>query len=634
MPLTKIQFRPGINREITSYSNEGGWHDCDKIRFTKGFPQKIGGWSRYGSFSYLGSVRSLLPWVDLTGSKLLGIGTNIKFYIEEGGELNDITPIRATSDAGDVTFSAVNGSSTITVSHTNHGAIEGDFVTFSGATSLGGNITADVLNQEYEVASIVDASTYTILARSPNTSIVSITVGGTLSPSLVAANASDTGNGGSSVVGAYQINVGLDVAVFGTGWGAGAWSRGAWGSAASTTILSGNMRTWSQDNFGEDLLINPRNGNIYYWDRSLSSGSFQRAVALSDLPNANGAPTTARRVIVSDRDRHIVAFGCDPVDDVGNQDPLLIRFSSQENAADWTPTTSNTAGDIRIGSGSEIITAIETRQQILIFTDASMYAMQYLGPPFTFGVNMISENTTIQGPNAAVAVDDTVFWMGRGEFYMYNGAVQRLPSAVRSYVFDDFNYSQGDQVFASSNTQHSEVWWFYPSESSTVNDRYVVFNYMENLWYFGSLGRTAWTDRGSIASPVAASEDGYLYSHDIGFDDGSTNPPSPIESYIQSSPIDIDDGDKFASIRTVFPDVVFDNSVSADPYVNVTMAVRNISRGAYVKTSTGSYYDNDREKIDFRLRGRQMSIKISSDALGVTWRLGIPRVDMRTDGKR
>lgn len=634
MPLKKIQFRPGINREITSYSNEGGWHDCDKVRFTKGFPQKIGGWTRFSDYSYLGSARALHQWTDLTGNKLMAVGTNLKYYIEEGGKYFDITPIDRVTAAGDITFSASNGSSTITITQTDHGADIGDFVTFSGAVSLGGNITADVLNQEYQVVSVPSTSTYTIQARAAFTTIQDITVDGQLDPTLVVADASDTGNGGSNVVGTYQISVGLDVATFGTGWGAGAWARGAWGSAATTTVLTGNLRTWSQDNFGEDLIFNPRNGNIYYWDRSASAGSYQRAVPLSDLSGASGAPTTARRVIVSNRDRHVIAFACDPVENIGTQDAMLIRFSDQENAADWTPTASNTAGDIRLGSGSEIITAVETRQQMLVFTDSSLHAMQYLGPPFTFGTSMISQNTSIQGPNAVVAVDDAVFWMGSGEFYFYSGAVERLPCMVRSYIFDDFNFSQGDQVYAASNVAHSEVWWFYPSANSTINDRYVVFNYQENTWYYGTMQRTAWTDRSNSAFPLAAGIDGYLYQHESGLDDGSTNPPTPIDSFLQSSPLDIDDGEQFLQIRRVFPDVVFDNSTSADPFVDITMSVRNISRGSYLKSSTGVFYDNDREQIDFRLRGRQMSFKISSDSLGTTWRLGSPRIDIRPDGRR
>ena len=634
MPLTKFQFRPGINREVTNYTNEGGWHDGDKIRFTKGFPEKIGGWVKKGVLSFLGTARSMHPWRDLIGTRLIGLGTDLKFYIEEGGGYNDITPIRATTAAGEVTFAATDGSSTITVSDVGHGAVVGDFVTYTDAVSLGGNITAGVLNQEYQIVAASDTDTYSIQAREAGTSISSITVDGELAPVLVAANSSDTGNGGSSTVGAYQINTGLDTSLYGNGWGAGFWSRGAWGSATDINTLTTNLRTYSQDNFGEDLIFNPHNGGIFYWDRSSSYTTYQRAIPLSDLAGSSGAPTIAKHVLVSDRDRHVMAFGCDGVDNIGVQDPLLIRFSDQENAADWTPTATNTAGDLRIGSGSEILGVVETRQQTLVFTDTSLHAMQYLGPPFTFGINLISENISIQGPNAGVAVDDMVLWMGETEFYTYNGAVQRIPCSVRSYVFDDFNFNQGGKVFAGLNSAHSEVWWFYPSASSSNVDRYVVYNYAEQTWYYGSLDRSAWIDRGAFESPLAAGLDGYLYEHETGFDDGSTSPASAIDSYIQSSPLDIGDGEQFTLMRRVFPDIGFKNSTSEAPSADVTMSVRNVSGGSYIRSTTATYFDDDRQQLNFRLRGRQFSIKVSCDNTATTWRLGSPRVDIRPDGRR
>lgn len=634
MPLTKLQFRPGINREITSYSNEGGWHDCDKVRFTKGFPEKIGGWVKKGVLSFLGTARAMHPWRDLIGTRLIGLGTDLKFYIEEGGGYNDITPIRATTAAGDVTFAATDGSSTVVVSDVGHGAIAGDFVTFSGAASLGGNVTADVLNQEYQIISVTDTDTYSIQVREAGTSITSITVDGELAPTLVVANSSDTGNGGASTVGAYQINSGLETALYGNGWGAGFWSRGAWGSATDINTLTTNLRTWSQDNFGEDLIFNPHNGGIYYWDRSASYTTYQRAIPISELAGASGAPTIAKHVLVSDRDRHVIAFGCDAVDNIGVQDPLLIRFSDQENAEDWTPTSTNTAGDLRIGSGSEITGVVETRQQTLVFTDTSLHAMQYLGPPFTFGINMISENISLQGPNAGIAVDDMVLWMGETEFYMYNGSVQRIPCSVRSYIFDDFNFGQGAKVFAALNSAHSEVWWFYPSATSANVDKYVVYNYAEQTWYYGSMARSAWVDRGAFENPLAAGLDGYLYEHEVGFDDGSTSPASAIDSFIQSSPIDLGDGEQFLLTRRVFPDIAFKNSTAESPSADVTVNVRNISRGSYVRSATGTYFDDDREQLNMRLRGRQFSFKVSCDNTETTWRLGSPRIDLRSDGRR
>jgi hypothetical protein len=634
MPLTKLQFRPGINREITSYSNEGGWHDCDKVRFTKGFPEKIGGWVKKGVLSFLGTARAMHPWRDLIGTPLIGLGTDLKFYIEEGGGYNDITPIRTTTAAGEVTFSATDGSSTVVVSDVGHGAIAGDFVTYTDATGLGGNVTAGVLNQEYQIIAVTDTDTYSIQVREAGTSISSITVDGELAPVLVVANSSDTGNGGASTVGAYQINSGLETALYGNGWGAGFWSRGAWGSATDINTLTTNLRTWSQDNFGEDLIFNPHNGGIYYWDRSASYTTYQRAIPISELAGSSGAPTVAKHVLVSDRDRHVLAFGCDAVDNIGVQDPLLIRFSDQENAADWTPTATNTAGDLRIGSGSEIRGVVETRQQTLVFTDTSLHAMQYLGPPFTFGINMISENISLQGPNAGIAVDDMVLWMGETEFYMYNGSVQRIPCSVRSYVFDDFNFGQGAKAFAALNSAHSEVWWFYPSASSANVDKYVVYNYAEQTWYYGSMARSTWIDRGAFENPLAAGLDGYLYEHEVGFDDGSTSPASAIDSYIQSSPIDLGDGEQFLLTRRVFPDIVFKNSTAESPSADVTINVRNISQGSYVRSATGTYFNNDREQLNMRLRGRQFSFKVSCDNTQTTWRLGSPRIDVRPDGRR
>lgn len=634
MPLTKLQFRPGINREVTDYTNENGWRDCDKVRFTKGFPEKIGGWSKIGALSYLGTTRSLHFWQSLSGDRFLGLGTGSKYYIEEGLFYYDITPLRSTTAAGEVTFSATDGSPTLLVSDTAHGANAGDFVTFSGAVSLGGNITADVLNQEYQVVSVVDSDSYQIQARQANTDIASITVDGVLTPTLVNANSSDTGNGGASVVGAYQINSGLDTALYGTGWGAGFWGRGTWGSSADINTPTSDLRIWSQDNFGEDLIINPRNGGIFYWDRSNSNPIYQRAIPLSDLPNSSAAPTVAKSILVSDRDRHVLAFGCDSEANPGVQDPLLIRFSDRENPAEWVSTVTNTAGELRIGSGSEIIGVFETRQQVLVFTDSSLHAMQFIGVPFTFGINMISENTTLQGPNAGVAVDDTVFWMGRTEFYMYNGSVQRIPCMVRSFVFDDFNNLQGQKVSAGLNSAHSEVWWFYPSANSQNNNRYVVYNYAENLWHFGSLARSAWLDRGTLENPIAAGLDGYLYEHETGFDDGSTNPPSPIESYIESSPIDLGDGEQFSLIRRMFPDISFRNSTNPNSQADVTVSVGNQTGGSYLRSTTATFVDNDRQQLDFRLRGRQMSIKISANQINSTWRLGSPRVDLRPDGRR
>jgi hypothetical protein len=636
MPLTKLQFRPGVNRETTSYSNEGGWFDVDKVRFRFGYPEKIGGWTKFTGASFLGSCRAMHPWTDLNNSRLIGLGTSVKYYInQDGGLFNDITPIRATTAAGDVTFAAVNGSATITVTDTGHGAVSGDFVTFSGAASLGGNITAGVLNQEYNITGIIDGDTYTIEARTAGTTIQDITVDGALDPTPVLADGSDSGNGGASVVGAYQISIGLDTSTFGAGWGVGFWGRGTWGSAAATPIITSTLRIWSHDNFGEDLLINPRNGGIYYWDRS--GGLATRAVSLDSLSGANATPTIAKQVIVSDRDRHVIAFGCDPEATPGVQDPLTIRFSAQESLTDWAATATNSAGELRLGSGSEIVTAVETRQQVLVYTDTALYAMQYLGPPFTFGINLVSENITTMSPLAAIAVEDNVFWMGLKEFYVYGGTVQRLPCTVRDYVFSDFNFNQREKVVASTNTAFSEIWWFYPSESSDVNDRYVVYNYMEQAWYYGTLNRTFWMDRSIYDNPIAAGTDNYLYEQETGFDaDGSA-----LTAYIESSQIDLGDGEQFAFIRRMIPDVTFRNSTALAPTVQMTLKTRNFPGGAYLQSTdkdivkTASVpVEQFTDQVHVRLRGRSFALRVESDETGVGWRLGSPRIDVRADGRR
>lgn len=630
MPLTKLQFRPGLVRDTTSYSNEGGWFDCDKIRFRSGVPEKIGGWEKISNSQFLGTCRALKPFRALDGTPFTGVGTHLKYYIEEGGGYNDITPIRATTAAGDVTFSATNGSSTITVSDNAHGAVANDFVTFSGAVTLGGNITAAVLNQEYQIVTIVSDNSYTVTAKDSN-------------GDAVTANASDTGNGGSSVVGTYQINVGLDTTVGGTGWGAGTWGRGTWGSAATLSAVTDVLRLWSHDNFGEDLLFNVRDGGIYYWDKSSSSTPpFTRGVALSDRAGADSTtPTIAKQVLVSDRDRHVIVFGCDPENNIGVQDPMLIRFSDQENPTVWQSTATNTAGDLRLGSGSEIICAVETRQQVLVYTDTAVYAMQFLGPPFTFGVTLISENTTIMSPNTAKAVDDQVFWMGDEDFYVYNGQVQKLPCPVRSYVFNDFNDTQAEKAFAALNSTHNEVWWFYPSSSSEEVDRYVTYNYLENVWYFGTLNRTAWVDRGVRAYPLAASTDNYLYSQELGLNDGSTVPAQAISSYIESSQIDIGDGDSFAFIRRLIPDVTFTGSSATNPSANFLIKTRNFPGANFNMTSTSDIVrsatvpvEQFTDQAHIRLRGRSMTLRVESDELDVQWRLGSPRLDIRPDGRR
>ena len=621
MPLTKLQFKPGINKETTSYTNEGGWYDCDKIRFRSGMPEKIGGWERRSTLTYQGTARAILPFVTLTGNVLNGLGTHLKYYIEQGGGYNDITPLRTTTAAGEVTFSATNGSSEITVSDVDHGAVINDFVTFSGAVSLGGNVTADILNAEHEITEIVSANSYKI--------VVSVT-----------ADGSDTGNGGGSVVGAYQINSGLDTTVGGPGWGAGSWSRGSWSSAASSVTTSDVLRLWGHDNFGEDLIFNVYDGGIYYWDTSAYTLGVDRSVTLASLSDAY-CPTVAKKVIVSDKDRHVVTFGSDPLDNIGTQDPLLIRWSDQENPFEWLPTVENTAGDLRVGSGSRIITAIETRQQILVFTESSVHSLQYLGPPFTFGIDQIAANTSIIAPNAAIAQGDVCFWMGEKDFYVFNGRVQKMPCSVKSYVFNDFNAGQKEKVFAASIARHNEIWWFYPSSSSDENDRYVIYNTEQNIWYVGTMTRTFMIDEGVNEFPVASYTDGYLYNHEAGLDDGTQLPAVAINSYIESSQLELNDGYQFAFIRRLIPDVTFTGSDTASPTVDMTLKARDFPGSNYgieddtttTRTAT-TPVEQFTEQQYVRLRGRSFAIRVDNETLGTQWRLGTPRIEVRQDGRR
>ena len=713
MPLTKLQFKPGINREVTSYSNEGGWRDCDKIRFRFGYPEKIGGWQKFTEETYDGSVRALHNWIALDGSDFLGLGSHLKYYIEEGQTLNNITPIRSTTSAGDVTFAATDGSATITVTDTGHGAFQFDFVTFSGAASLGGVITATVLNQEYQVSRVVDANTYEIT-------------------SAIAANSSDSGNGGSSTVGAYQINVGLDTAVGGTGWGAGLYygvtngalqttvneggtltagdttitvasttgivasdvvlidnelilvggissndltscTRGhsgttatthadgsvvrlALGNADSTDDFSGwgdaasgglttttQIRLWSHDNFGEDLLINPRDDEIYYWDRT--NNLTTRAVKLNTIAGTKrSVPTKAKQVLVSDRDRHVIAFGSDGLnssasatDGDGIQDPLLIRFSDQENPTEWYPTSTNTAGDLRLGAGSTFMQAVETKREILVWTDTALTSMRFIGPPFTFGLQQLSSNITIMSPNAAVSTEDFVFWMGIDTFYVYAGQTQTLPCTVKDKVFLDFNLAQKDKVIAGVNSEFSEVTWFYPSASASDNNRYVTYNYSEKVWYFGTLERTAWLDRGTRNFPIATGSS-LIYNHEIGYDDDG----SSMDSFIESASIDIGDGDKFTYLRKVIPDLTFDGSTNlASPQATFTVKARNNPGADFNNTQAGTStrtqstpVEEYTEQLDLRVRGRSFALRVESNALGSKWKLGSPRVDIRQDGRR
>ena len=625
MALEKFILRPGINREGTDYSNDGGWFDANFVRFRKGLPEKIGGWAKATLSTFVGTARSLHPWVDLALTKFLGLGTTFKFYIKEGDNFYDITPLRSTTSAGDVTFAATNGSSTITITDTSHGAVTNDFVTFSGASSLGGNVTAAVLNQEYQILLVTGANTYTITAK--NTSGATVT-----------ANASDSGNGGSSVVGKYQINVGLDSYVESTGWGAGTWGAGTWGSATAITDAN-QLRIWSQDNFGEDLVINVRAGGIFYYDTSAGTLGTTRATALSDLSGANLAPTKALQVLVSDIDRHVICFGADPISGSsrsGTLDPMLIAFSDQENVTEWEPLPTNTAGSLRLSAGSSIVGAIRARQETLVWTDTALYSLTFVGQPFTFGVNLVNEGVGLISPNAAINSPRGIFWMDKKGFYTYNGQVQDIPCTVQDYVFSDFNEGQSFQAFGFLNKEFDEVGWFYVSSSASVIDRYVVYNYEERVWTIGQLNRSAWVDEGIFDSPMATSS-GYLYDHETGND----NDGSPMDNvFIESSDFALGNGEQFQSISRIIPDIKFTGSGGSGQTINFVLKQRDFPGDSLVTESTNTC-TRSTTRIDTRLRARQAALRIESDddnsegaRLGVGFRVGATRMDLKVNGRR
>ena len=763
MPLSKIQFKPGVNRETTSYGDENGWFNSDLIRFRKGRPEKMGGWSRLSSNTIEGTGRSLHVWAALDGSKFMGLGTESKFYIEEGGGYNDITPIRSTATLGSnplKTGSVVSGATVVTVTAPAHGAVTGDYVTFSGATATDGITTAQ-LNIEHEVT-VVDSNSY------------QITTTGT-------ASSGDTAGGGSAIIANYQINTGLNTVVTGTGFGAGLWSgqttgysqttlndsggindsvtsftltsaanfetaatttgadltavsssitvadssgfpakgtlligsekirygtnvsnvfgdltraddgttaatsssgdavtfvglmliggeliqytgksthtinagvvRGArgtsaashsdgavvkeandfvgWGSSSSTAANTGsNIRLFSQDNWGEDLLFNVFDGTPYYWDKTLGLGS--RATDLASQPNASGAPTITRRIMVSGSDRHVVCFGCNPLDET-DQDLLMVRWSDQENPADWTPTATNTAGSQRISSGSEIISAQKTRQEMLIWTDTALHAMRFTGPPFTFGFSMLANNVSILGPNAVTTVGDKVFWMDRENFYVYTGRVQLIPCTLLRYVFDDINLEQSFKCFAASNKMFDEVFWFYPTADSTEINRYVKYNFTENTWDLGTLSRTAWVDYGVHDNPRAcgiANSTNFVYIHETGDDDDG----SAMTSFIESADFDLGDGDQFMFVTRLIPDIDI-TSTSSTASVDYVLKTRNFPGDSLATNSTNAVTSSTQQSF-LRSRSRQAALRIESSTTDITWTLGDLRLDIRPDGRR
>lgn len=752
MPLQKLQFRPGVNRESTTLANEGGWYDCNNIRFRSGYPEKIGGWvadvgqtssalkppslpAPYNPASFWGVCRNLWAWLNLAGYNLLGLGTNLKYYIQNGigGAFNDVTPIRYTTSAGAVTFTTTAGSKTVTVTNTGNGVQANDFVTFSGATSTDATLTAAYLNAEFQVQKVLTNTTYTILAP-------------------VAATSSGS-QGGSSTVGAYQITTGSDIYTTAVGWGAGGWggynggdvittlgttiaSSGAvttitvssttgfgstgvvwignegfsysgttsttftgvtraygntplaqhlsgvtvtqypsvstgWGLSAPAGLgLGVQLRLWTSANYGQDLIINPAGSSLYYWAVNSNPSIYNRAQYMApggSITTSAGTfnvdsscPNLVNFVIVSDASDFVIALGCnDPSGTVlGTQfesvlDPLAVRWTDQQAAGTWLPSATNQAGSYRLSQGSQIVTAVQTRQEILILTDSAIYSMQYLGPPYVWGFQIMGDNMSIMGPNAIVSVNNITYWMGYNKFYIYSGTVSTLPCAVRQYVFDNINLTQSNQVFAGTNEAYNEIIWYYCSNNSSVVDSYVIFNYLDQTWYYGqtnsynNVGRTSWLYSPLRQNPMATAYGSLLVYHEESVDDGTTNPPSPIDAYVQSSDFDIGDGNNFGFVWRVVPDVNFTGSYTNNPTVNLTLLPRQNPGTGYGQSNdptvvSAQNYTNQREyivqqftpQIYVRARGRQMAIKLESTTLGTQWQLGVPRIDARPDGRR
>ena len=589
MALQKLQFKAGINQDVTNYSNEGGWFECDKVRFLNGYPEKIKGWEQNGTYTLDGTCRALFGWVTSFTDNFLAIGTNSKVYIDVGENLNDITPIRATSEANNI-FAATDGSSTIVVTSSSHGAVTGDFVTFSGAVSLGGNITAAALNQNYEITKI-DSNSYSISARDTDNNTVT-------------ANSSDSGNGGTSTVQTFEITAGNGTVEYGYGWGTSTWGRLTWGSGSLQPVIL-PLTVWFFDNFDNDLIMNVNTdgkGAIYYWARGSvvdpTNVISTRAVLLSSRSNASDVPAEVGQIMVSQVDRHLLAFGATPFGG-GTFDPLLIRFSNQDEPENFTPSTLNSAGFIKVSSGSRIVTAFRTRQEILIFTDMSVHSLQFLGTTDVFGLQELEANISIASPRCVAGASNILFWMGADKFYMYNGKVDTLPCTLRDFVFNNINFDALAYVYAGTVEAQSEVWWFYPSKNSSTNDSYIVYNYNE-------VGNDA---------------------------DGSA-----MSAFITSSDFDIGDGDKFTLVNRIIPDVSFTGSNASEPTVKMTVKPRNFPGSTYSVEQDKNVIETDinvyTEQVFLRARARQMGFKISSDTLGTTWKLGSPRLDGRPDGRR
>jgi len=640
VPLLKIQIKPGIVRDVTATAAKGLWYACDKIRFRSGSPEKIGGWTldtgtpsatlAPPAGAYWGVARSLFTWQTLRGDRLLGMGTNLKYYVQNGpnSQLQDVTPLRATTTVGSGAFTTTNGSTTVLVNATAHGAVDGDFVTISGVAGPVNGVPAASLNREFRLT-YVTSDTFTIAVDTPATS------------------SSTTG----AATFAYQINTGSEIFSYAFGWGTGAWGAGGWGAASTGAGVGVDLRVWSQANYGDYLLLNPRGGPLYLWVPNANPSVFDRAEPLSSTSTGvfetdAECPTVCNQVMVSDASRFVIAFG---VDDYGSsvQDPLLVRWSDQEDYAMWAPAITNQAGSYRLSQGSEIVGAHQARQEILVFTDVAVYAMQYLGPPYVWGFQIMGSSISVASQNAIMTANNTVFWMGYDKFYSYNGRVDTLDCTIWREVFGNINLDQQAQFFAGLNEGFSEVWWFYCSANSNTVDRYVVFDYAENLWHYGTMERTAWVDTPLRQTPIAAGYNGQLIYHEVGVDDGTTNPPSPINSYIQSADVDLGDGDRYAFVDKIVPDISFDGSTVNNPKVTFAMRPRYNPGANYDATDTPDVVSEQNyvaerqyevqqftQLIYVRARGRQMALRVSSNTVGVAWQFGVPRINVRPSGRR
>lgn len=621
MASQKLTFKPGINRERSRYANEGGWYDGDKIRFRQGLPEKIGGWQQFSKSDFLGVCRSLFSWVTLESTTLWGVGTHLKFYVFKGAAPNDITPIRATVSLGTDPIATTAGSAQITVTSVGHGASTGDYVILSGVVGSVAGVPESELNGDHAVTNVVDPDNYVITVTTE-------------------AAATATG-GGASVSAAYQVPTGAETPRPSSGWGVGAWGAGTWGSGGTTVEA---LRVWHQSNFGEDLIFNYRGGDIFFWDAT--GGVSTRGVFLSSLPGASNVPTKTNQIFVSDN-RFVFALGANPIGS-STLDPLLLRWSDQEDAVNWTPAATNQAGSLRLSRGSSIITGVQSRQELLVWTDSALYSLQYLEAPLVWGQQLVGDNISIMSPNSVQFANNTVFWMGQDKFYRYDGTVQTLRCDVLRYVFSDLDMGQRLQVFSGLNEEFGEVWWFYCAAGSTTISKYVVYNYEQDIWYYGDMGRTAWFSPSNSEYPVAATYDNKLVQHELGLDDrADLSAVSGIQAFIQSAEFDIEDGDRQMLVRAIYPDMVFEGSTVSDPSATLSLFPRAESGAAYnnplsesgnnsgttVRTATlpvEVYTD----RIDVRVRGRQMAFKIESSDTGVQWQIGAPRLEARSSGRR